>query len=123
MRDGERERDEWVCRGELGRFGSFLIEQGLPGGGAGGKGGDRPYCGLRALLQMLLQSVKGASLSLSLCLTLSLFFSLHLLLSHSLSAPDASRVKVRACVRACVLAGVNAVCGRERERTDALDRG
>ena len=39
----------------------FLVEHSMPGGGKLGRGGEKDYLGLKALLQILLKRVKGAS--------------------------------------------------------------
>jgi len=39
----------------------FLVEHGLSGGGKLGRGGDKEYLGIKALLQIMLQRVKGGS--------------------------------------------------------------
>ena len=38
----------------------FLVEHAMPGGGKHGRGGEQPYLGLKALLQVMLQRVRGA---------------------------------------------------------------
>jgi hypothetical protein len=49
---------DWLCSmpdSELAAFLDFLVETALPGGGIAGRGGDKPYLGLKVLLQLLLQ--------------------------------------------------------------------
>uniref|UniRef100_A0A7S0HE82 Uncharacterized protein n=1 Tax=Hanusia phi TaxID=3032 RepID=A0A7S0HE82_9CRYP len=43
----------------LTQFFTFLVETAMPGGGLNGKGGDKPYVGLKALLQVVLQNCSG----------------------------------------------------------------
>mmetsp|Transcript_12277 Transcript_12277/g.28933 ORF Transcript_12277/g.28933 Transcript_12277/m.28933 type:complete len:382 (+) Transcript_12277:184-1329(+) len=53
---------EWLAKmppSELLTFFDFLVGSALPGGGLNGRGGDKPYVGLKALLQLMLQRVPG----------------------------------------------------------------
>ena len=54
---------EWldhIPKATLTELFEFLVEHGMPGGGKFGRGGEQPYLGVKALLQILLQRVKGA---------------------------------------------------------------
>jgi hypothetical protein len=54
---------EWldsIPKKHLAELLEFLVEHGMPGGGKMGRGGEQEYLGLKALLQIMLQRVKGA---------------------------------------------------------------
>jgi hypothetical protein len=51
---------EGIPQKHLAELCEFLVEHGMPGGGKMGRGGDKEYLGLKALLQIMLQRVRGA---------------------------------------------------------------
>ena len=53
---------EWLdglAPADLKELFEFLVENAMPGGGKLARGGDKDYLGLKALLQIMLQRVKG----------------------------------------------------------------
>jgi hypothetical protein len=53
---------EWLdglAPADLTELFGFLVENAMPGGGKLARGGDKDYLGLKALLQIMLQRVKG----------------------------------------------------------------